>query len=313
MNAYYGHTWRNIVYLQNDLAEGQGGSDVDNAGHIDTPNIFAKISQMGNCTITSKDQMAELASSLQVITQTVNELKRDMTSLKNARSTEDSESEERQVKRAKTGESHSYDTSSSENEPGDEIDIFMARSQSEVPEGNVSDWADIVDYFEDEQEVGDDIPAEIAQLANSVLRSKPREEKVKIMKNKHKRPKNVENLQVPKINEQLWHQLKRDTKLYDYAMQKSQQTLCHALVPTLRLMQNVKQNGATSDTTELVTDIFKILAQGVVQSNDSREKKSRKIFFLPIGQSVTRHLLLHDFLAINFKRKLKTYGRTKPI
>lgn len=95
---------------------------------------------------------------------------------------------------------------------------------------------------------------------------------------------------------------------------KIQQTLCHALVQTLRLMQNVKQNGGILETTELVADIFKSLAQGVVQSNASRKEKLKKKIYILTGQSVTRQLLLPHLLEINFKRKLrKTCMEIKPI
>jgi hypothetical protein len=98
-------------------------------------------------------------------------------------------------------------------------------------------------------------------------------DKVASLKIKHKRPNNVEKLQVTKVDEQLWRQLRRETKTFDYAMQKNQFTLCHALVPTLKLMQNLKEKGPASEARDLAADTFKILAYGINQSNDARREK----------------------------------------
>lgn len=116
------------------MATGQGGSDGATAGNVDTSNIITKLSQIGNFTITSQNQMTDLAASIKVITETVSDIKRNIASLKNSRSADYSESEKWQVKRIKAGRSHSYDISSNEKESGDEIYMFMTRSQAKIPD-----------------------------------------------------------------------------------------------------------------------------------------------------------------------------------
>ena len=113
-------------------------------------------------------------------------------------------------------------------------------------------------------------------MANKVLRSKPKEEKIKSIATKHKRPRNVENLQVPKVEEQLWRQLKRDTKAFDYGMQKTQSSLCQAMVPVLKMMQVMKGKPVSQEIKELAGDTLKILAQAVVQSNEARGEKIKR-------------------------------------
>ena len=49
----------------------------------------------------------------------------------------------------------------------------------------------------------------LAKMANDALRGKAQPEKLKKLAEKYKRPANVENLQVPKVEETLWRQLRK--------------------------------------------------------------------------------------------------------
>ena len=98
---------------------------------------------------------------------------------------------------------------------------------------------------------------------------------MKKLNSKHKRPENVENLQIAKVDDILWSQLRPETKAFDYSQQKMQSVLSQALVPVITLMQTVKKEG-NKETRELVADTFKILTQGIVTSNDKRREKIKK-------------------------------------
>lgn len=63
-------------------------------------------------------------------------------------------------------------------------------------------WGKISHCVEVELETGE-VSVVLTNLTNCALRAKPREDKIKTMKQKHRRPKNVENLQVLKVNKQL--------------------------------------------------------------------------------------------------------------
>jgi len=52
----------------------------------------------------------------------------------------------------------------------EEIDTFLDSCQQEAPTDLETNWADISNYFEDDQEIGDTIPEELAKLTHSVLR-----------------------------------------------------------------------------------------------------------------------------------------------
>ena len=62
--------------------------------------------------------------------------------------------------------------------------------------------------------------AKITQKALRGKKSKKDEERLKKVREKHKRPKNVENLQAPNVEDFAWRQLKREVKQVDYALKK---------------------------------------------------------------------------------------------
>jgi hypothetical protein len=68
------------------------------------------------------------------------------------------------------------------------------------------------------------------------IKEQSKEEKIKQLLEKNKRSNNMENLQVPKVDEVIWNPLIKETKSYDFAMQKKQAYLCQTLVPVMKLM-----------------------------------------------------------------------------
>jgi hypothetical protein len=102
-----------------------------------------------------------------------------------------------------------------------------------VDGGNFEEWSDTAKFSEDKQELGEELACDLAKVVNTSFRTSPKKEKMQDLFSKHKRPKNVKNLQVLKVDEILWKQQKPQTKSYDYGMQQTQTHLCLALVPTL--------------------------------------------------------------------------------
>lgn len=60
-------------------------------------------------------------------------------------------------------------------------------------------FSQIDNFFETEEEMGDEIDDKLSQITNKALKNKCNEENLKDLKKKYKRPKNVEYLQVPKV------------------------------------------------------------------------------------------------------------------
>jgi len=77
----------------------------------------------------------------------------------------------------------------------------------------------VMDFFENTEKAGEPISDKLAVVANKALRTKPKEEKVKQIFDTYKRPNNVDFLQVPTVNEQLWRQLQPNVKSHDYILQ----------------------------------------------------------------------------------------------
>lgn len=109
-------------------------------------------------------------------------------------------------------------------------------------------------------EVGYAINEDLANVANKALTCTSKSEKAKQMQEKHNRPKHVETLQVLKVDEKEWGQLKRNTKSYDCAIQKCQLGTCMVMVLTEKTLVTLKQlQPQIADVNDSVEDIFKCL------------------------------------------------------
>lgn len=104
----------------------------------------------------------------------------------------------------------------------------------------------LMDFFEDDSKTGEAISSQLEVLSNKTLRATPKEEKSKKLLNKYKRPSNVEGLQVPLVNEQLWQQLQTQVKAQNSFMQQSKKNYAAAFVPTLKAMEQLRADGNTS-------------------------------------------------------------------
>ena len=100
----------------------------------------------------------------------------------------------------------------------DELEQFF--KPEETPSAN--SYAELEDYFQVEDETGEEVGEHIARITEKALRggsSKKDEEKLQDLKQKHKRPMNINNLQVPKVEEMLRRQLSRSSKVSDFMQQ----------------------------------------------------------------------------------------------
>lgn len=295
---------RGIVCFQADLADSQGGNGAGDSEHA--PNIFERLSLMGAETISSRG-LSELTASINTLNASLGSMKRDIESLKRG----ETGSGEIPAKRVRL---EGDDDHSDNNESL--IDAFLHPEPCEAPHGE-DDGFEISQFFEEETETGDAINNELAMLTNTSLRSKAKKDKIKVMEDKHKRPNNVENLQVLKVEDVLWRQLRGQTKSSDYAIQRLQKNICLSLIPTLKLMQHLKQGGDSLTTKELVGDIYKVLVHTYVESNEARREKIRQELLPKYRKvcdepaSVTK--LFGDKLEENIKKMKETSTSLTPV
>ena len=79
---------------------------------------------------------------------------------------------------------------------------------------------------------------------------------------KYLRPKNVEFLEVPKVNQPVWENLSQATRYYDKALQSIQKDFLRSSIPILSVMQKV--NEAKEDLSQLdPKEIIRILSDSL--------------------------------------------------
>lgn len=255
-------------FLQTPLAKGQGGNEEEAIAHAQ--NVFDSLALMGNETITSRDvRLPGQNNPLESILASISQIQKDVANLKRKGSAE--LQSERPTKIARSDSFQMNDQSDSESEIDDLLRLRSENSQIENEEDE--EWTDISTFFEEESDLGEDVASELADVVNRSLRTCPKKEKRKDLATKHRRPKNVKNLQVLKVDDMLWKQLRPQTKHCDYGMQQVQKHLCTALVPTIKLMHHMRHKGDAQTALELVGDIFKILTNGYVEANNARRDK----------------------------------------
>ncbi|CAH3155755.1 unnamed protein product [Porites lobata] len=92
------------------------------------------------------------------------------------------------------------------------------------------------------------IDANLAEKVKSLLTEKLTKEKLAEVQNKYLRPENCTNLVAPKINKQIWQQLRQETRNNDSAFQKAQSLLLSGLYAVLQLC-----NSANGDQWNVLT------------------------------------------------------------
>lgn len=78
------------------------------------------------------------------------------------------------------------------------------------------------------------IDSNLAEIVKSLLLEKLPKDKLAEVQNKYLRPENCTNLVAPKINKQIWQQLRQETKNTDSAFQKAQSLLLSGLYAVLQ-------------------------------------------------------------------------------
>ena len=158
----------------------------------------------------------------------------------------------------------------SDSDSGSEDDDLQAF----MDDGKEQDtFSDLEDFFQTEEGTGEEVSAQIARITEKALRgpkSKKDDEKLHELKQKHKRPKNIQNIQVPRVEESLWRQLKPLVKRVDFAQQKAAADAGQATVPLIKALELIqsKQNADTVKT--YIMDAFKILSLNIKATNLKR-------------------------------------------
>lgn len=125
--------------------------------------------------------------------------------------------------------------------------------------------ADLEDCFGSDEKCSENIMEKLAKVANDGLRTKLNGEKIKEVAEKYLRPKNVENLKTPTVNNEIWRHLDRRVKNQDLKLSKTQALVCKAITPQLQLIdiflnkQSKKEKLQPRDVIKLAMDTLKVM------------------------------------------------------
>ena len=129
------------------------------------------------------------------------------------------------------------------------INDFIQPKTSDHAEGSDGgSFKSLADEFSVLEKTSPAIDANLAEIVKSLLTEKLTKEKLAEVQNKYLRPENCTNLVAPKINKQIWQQLRQETRNNDSAFQKAQSLLLSGLYAVLQLC-----NSANGDQRNVLT------------------------------------------------------------
>ena len=262
-------------------AQSSGGADKGKSkpeSSID--KIVSKLSQQ-------IDEFSKASKSVRVLTETVKTLQQDVNALKRKQPDEEQpnnkkhcgDQEQPGTSTGTTTEQGANATDQEEDESSDELEDFMAESQGDESDEQDQDFAELEEFFQQDDGTGENIGDKMAEIAQNALRgpkNKTDDERLQTLVKKHLRPKNVTNLQVPKVDEYLWSQLRRGVKRVDYMQQKTVNSYGQAITPLLKAMELMREKREPEKVRGYIMDAFKMLCLNVKSTNLERMENIKK-------------------------------------
>ena len=128
-------------------------------------------------------------------------------------------------------------------DPGltDKIESFVQPVQADtLPDDQGSSSVDasfqtLADEFSVSERTSAPISIGLAEIVNGLLKDKLPKEKLQEVQPKYVRPENCPNLVPPKVNKQIWQQMRQDTRNTDSALQKAQGLMIAGLCAVLEV------------------------------------------------------------------------------
>ncbi len=161
----------------------------------------------------------------------------------------------------------------------DDIDVFLATDQDDDRSGADEDniLSDLKEFYAEEGDTGDNISNGLAAVLNQAMRGGTDKEKMTKIRETYKRPDNLTNIQVPRIDTFLWRQLKHETRTSDVLLQRSVGQFSLAMVPVARAMDLLHAKTCNEEVLKgLVVDTFKIICDSITTTNQARRDNIKK-------------------------------------
>ena len=291
-----------------------------------------------NKTTDRQSQADQTAQAIKTLAQAVQEIRNDMKALKRkqenddntvskkakqTRSTEQTDTErpgpssedDKRPNRSPEDMLVSGDQNSdSEESEDDELDHFMEAEKNGEEENDQDTLSDLEDFFEQDDGTGDDLSDRMAKITDKALRgkkSKKEDEKLKKLREKHKHPKNVENLQAPTVDDFAWRQMRREVKRVDYALKKGVLDCAQAITPLGKALELMQTNSNHEATKSNVMDAFKILCLIVKTTNNNRLELIKKEMQPKYRELCPEQPSATKLLGDNFQEAVKKLDGTK--
>lgn len=109
----------------------------------------------------------------------------------------------------------------------------------------------------------------------------------------------------------VWRQLRKETKSYDFAMQKCQQAMCLAMVPTLKALQTLTEKNPNMLTLKNMLAIQRIIAQLSFSPMNLEWTELKKIYCQDTNNFAIPNRPQHSCLGTNFKKELTNWKNQK--
>lgn len=273
-----------------ELAESQGGSDVTAA-----TKDGDKVDRIVGILEKRLTEFGQAVKSVKTLTEAVSTLRKDVADLKRQNTSNENDNDKIPPKKTRTAGTSSInltgsmssppnpdpqqvdlgnDTDSSEDEWGEYFDEVEEQKESEE-----DPFQELESFFEEETETGANISEQLACIVDKGLRGKKdnaESDKLKDFKDLYKRPANVANLQVPKVDDTLWRQLKQETKSADFLHQRAISNYNFNLVPILRALDALIKDKDLGKAQKHLMDAVKIACLTIKTTNAVRAEKIRK-------------------------------------
>ena len=194
-----------------------------------------------------------------------------------------------------------------ENDTEDDVAVLLTESE---PQGDKSDhdkeFGEILDKAVQDlnpEQLGPNVPDQLAQVINKTLRSKLTEEKLKdkkILIYDHRIAKHSKL--DPRVNAEIWTQLQPTTRSRDIRLQKAQCLLLKGLMPLVQLLETCRKSKDTTTVPDkgtmikLVLDSITLFSQANGELNCRRRAMIKPDLNEKFQQICAEHVPVTSFL-----------------
>lgn len=138
---------------------------------------------------------------------------------------------------------------------------------------------EIVQDFAWDETTGPEIPnGKLVSLLSDMLSKRLSEDKFKAKLDKYPRPSNMEYLQCPKVNNEIWRKLDTDTKNRDIRMQKAQGRIVKGLTPLAMVLHSLSKlrKNPSSLTQQECDELIKTLMDSFILLGSASQEVSHR-------------------------------------